>query len=326
MDWRGARIFNIVRNFLASIVNKEFLIFLFFLTVSGLFWLVITMTETYEREFSVPLRLVNVPKDVVVTSDVDEMVKVTIRDKGYVLLAYKYGLAYKPVLIDYRHHAQKDEKGTVTASELQKLIYQRLVKSSRITAMKPDRLVYYYTRGKSKTVPLRLNGKVVAGQSYYVSRIEFSPERVEVYARKSLLDSIRYAFTENMLISNLTDTVVKTVALQKIAGAKFVPSEVKVTIYPDILTENSVEVPVTAVNMPEGKILRTFPSRVKVLFVTGVGNVRNVSASQFRVVADYKVISAHPSEKCSISIARMPQGIRNPRLEISEVDYLIETQ
>ena len=311
---------------MSTIVNKEFLIFLFFLSVSGLFWLVITVTETYEREFSVPLRLVNVPKDIVVTSEVDDTVKVTIRDKGYILLAYKYTLTDDPISIDYKLHAPKDEKSTVSTSELQKLIYQQLSKSSRIISLKPDRLVYYFTRGKSKTVPLRLNGKIVMGQSHYVSRIVFSPERVDVYARKSLLDSIHYAFTENMVISNLTDTIVRTVALKKVLGAKFVPSEVKVTIYPDILTEANVEVPITAVNMPEGKTLRTFPSRVKVLFVTGVGNVRNISANQFRVEADYSDIEAHPSEKCSLSLVAMPQGVRNPRLEISEVDYLIETQ
>lgn len=326
MGRRGARIFSFVRNFLSTIVNKEFLIFLFFLSVSGLFWLVITVTETYEREFSVPLRLVNVPKDIVVTSEVDDTVKVTIRDKGYILLAYKYTLTDDPISIDYKLHAPKDEKSTVSASELQKLIYQQLSKSSRIISLKPDRLVYYFTRGKSKTVPLRLNGKIVMGQSHYVSRIVFSPERVDVYARKSLLDSIHYAFTENMVISNLTDTIVRTVALKKVLGAKFVPSEVKVTIYPDILTEANVEVPITAVNMPKGKTLRTFPSRVKVLFVTGVGNVRNISANQFRVEADYSDIEAHPSEKCSLSLVAMPQGVRNPRLEISEVDYLIETQ
>ena len=326
MGRRGARIFSFVRNFLSTIVNKEFLIFLFFLSVSGLFWLVITVTETYEREFSVPLRLVNVPKDIVVTSEVDDTVKVTIRDKGYILLAYKYTLTDDPISIDYKLHAPKDEKSTVSTSELQKLIYQQLSKSSRIISLKPDRLVYYFTRGKSKTVPLRLNGRIVMGQSHYVSRIVFSPERVDVYARKSLLDSIHYAFTENMVISNLTDTIVRTVTLKKVLGAKFVPSEVKVTIYPDILTEAHVEVPITAVNMPAGKTLRTFPSRVKVLFVTGVGNVRNISANQFRVEADYSDIEAHPSEKCSLSIVGIPQGVRNPRLEISEVDYLIETQ
>ena len=310
MSRKGVRILVVLRNFFFAIVNKEFLIFLFFLFVSGTFWLVMTMTEVYEREYAVPIRLINVPKDVVVTSDVNDTIKVTIRDKGYVLLAYKYSMITQPIAIDYRNHSRSSERGIVASGDLLKLIYKELAKSSRITSMKPDHLVYYYTEGKSKTVPLRLNGKIITGQNYYVSKIEFSPERVEVFARKSLLDSIRTAYTENMVINNLTDTLVQKVAL----------------IYPDILTETTVEVPITAVNMPGGKILRTFPSRVKVMFVTGVGNIRNISASQFRVEANYEDIAAHPSEKCSLSLTRMPQGIRNSRLEISEVDYLIETQ
>lgn len=326
MSRKGVRILVVLRNFFFAIVNKEFLIFLFFLFVSGTFWLMMTMTEVYEREYAVPIRLINVPKDVVVTSDVNDTIKVTIRDKGYVLLAYKYSMITQPIAIDYRNYSRSSERGIVASGDLLKLIYKELAKSSRITSMKPDHLVYYYTEGKSKTVPLRLNGKIITGQNYYVSKIEFSPERVEVFARKSLLDSIRTAYTENMVINNLTDTLVQKVALKKITGAKFVPSEVKVTIYPDILTETTVEVPITAVNMPGGKILRTFPSRVKVMFVTGVGNIRNISASQFRVEANYEDIAAHPSEKCSLSLTRMPQGIRNSRLEISEVDYLIETQ
>ena len=56
MEQTGTRIFRVVRNFLFSIVNKEFLIFLFFLLVSAALWVLTTLTETYEREMAVPLR------------------------------------------------------------------------------------------------------------------------------------------------------------------------------------------------------------------------------------------------------------------------------
>ena len=80
--------FNILRNFLSRIVSKEFLIFLFFLVLSGAFWLVMTLNETYEREFSIPLRIVDVPRNVVITSDPDTVVRFTVRDKGYMIAAY----------------------------------------------------------------------------------------------------------------------------------------------------------------------------------------------------------------------------------------------
>ena len=91
MEQTGTRIFRVVRNFLFSIVNKEFLIFLFFLLVSATFWVLTTLNETYEREIAVPLKLVNVPKGVVITSDMNDTLKVTIRDRGYFLFAYKFG-------------------------------------------------------------------------------------------------------------------------------------------------------------------------------------------------------------------------------------------
>ena len=63
-----------------------------------------------------------------------------------------------------------------------------------------------------------------------------------------------------------------------------VPSEVKVTFCPDVLTEESVEVPIQAVNMPQGKVLRTFPSKVKVIFTTGASMFRSIQAANFNVI------------------------------------------
>ena len=109
-------------------------------------------------------------------------------------------------------------------------------------------------------------------------------------------------------------------------GLKCVPSKVRISIYPDVLTEESVEVPITALNMPEGKVLRTFPARVKVSFTVGASLFRTVTPDKFRVVVDYNELQADPSEKCTLKIASVPHGIRNARTEIQQVDYLLEEQ
>ena len=86
MDKLGGSIKKI-RGFLFTLVNKEFLIFLFFLLLSGIFWLLMTLNETYEMEFKIPVKVVNIPKNVVLTSDETDTAKVTLRDKGLVLLS-----------------------------------------------------------------------------------------------------------------------------------------------------------------------------------------------------------------------------------------------
>ena len=90
---RLKHISSIIRNFLFSSVNKEFLVFLFFLALSGIFWLLMTLNETFENEVKIPVKIVNIPKNVVLTSDEMDTISVVLRDKGLTLLGYQYGRA-----------------------------------------------------------------------------------------------------------------------------------------------------------------------------------------------------------------------------------------
>ena len=175
-------------------------------------------------------------------------------------------------------------------------------------------------------MPVRLTGKIVPGQSYYFSKVKLVPDSIDIYANKGMLDSIKCVYTKPVRLVNITDTVVKEVMLKKTKGVKYIPERVKLNVMTDILTEESFEVPIVAINMPEGKKLRTFPSKVKVKFYVGVSMFRFINAESFKVVADYNELVAAPSDKCNIYLRSVPTGVRNARLEIKQVDYLIEEQ
>lgn len=316
-----------VRNFLFSSANREFLTFFFFLVLSSIFWLMTALNETYEREVSVPAYLVNVPKNVVITSDMEDTVRVTVRDKGFALLAYIYGEGVRPININFQSFVTRQSGyGVVPSQELMKMVNQRFSGASKVVQVKPDRLDFYYNYGQSRQVPVKMAGIVVPGKSFYLARTRFWPETVTVYGSKQTLDSLRYVKTVPINITNFNDTVVKTVALEKIKGVKIVPNIVRIGLYPDILTEETIEVPVTAVNMPEGKVLRSFPQRVTVNFIVGASMFRSISSDQFAVVVDYNELIEHPSDKCNIYLRQCPQGVRNARLQMTQVDYLIEEQ
>lgn len=316
-----------VRNFLFSSANREFLTFFFFLVLSTIFWLMTALNETYEREIGVPAYLVNIPKNVVVTSDMEDTVRVTVRDKGFALLAYTYGEGIRPINVNFQSAITRQSGyGVVSSQELMKMINQRFSGSSKIVQVKPDRLDFYYNYGLSRQVSVKMSGHVVPGKSFYLARTRFWPEKVTVYGSKQALDSLRFVKTVPINITNFNDTVLRTVALETIKGVKIVPNTVRIGLYPDILTEENIEVPITAVNMPEGKVLRTFPQRVTVNFIVGASMFRSISPEQFAVVVDYNEIIDHPSDKCSIHLRETPQGVRNARLKMTQVDYLIEEQ
>lgn len=316
-----------VRNFLFSSANREFLTFFFFLVLSTIFWLMTALNETYEREIGVPAYLVNIPKNVVVTSDMEDTVRVTVRDKGFALLAYTYGEGIRPINVNFQSAITRQSGyGVVSSQELMKMINQRFSGSSKIVQVKPDRLDFHYNYGLSRQVSVKMSGHVVPGKSFYLARTRFWPEKVTVYGSKQALDSLRFVKTVPINITNFNDTVLRTVALETIKGVKIVPNTVRIGLYPDILTEENIEVPITAVNMPEGKVLRTFPQRVTVNFIVGASMFRSISPEQFAVVVDYNEIIDRPSDKCSIHLRETPQGVRNARLKMTHVDYLIEEQ
>lgn len=320
-------IFPIVRNFLFSTVNKEFLIFLFFLALSGVFWLMMTLNETYEKEMRIPVHIVNVPQNVVLTSDSVDTVKVSLSDKGFVLLGYMYGDGLRPLKVNFKNYMRSTGTGSVTAAELQRMMYQQLSASTKITSTKPDRLEYFFNYGLHKRVPLRWSGRVIPEHLYFISHTEYETDSVDIYASQEKLDSINIVYTEPLNYANFRDTLSVRCNLQKMRGVKSVPDNVKITFYTDVLTEASIkDIPIQGINMPEGKVLRTFPSKVTIKFVAGVSLYRTLSAKDFTVVADYKDIASHPSDKCTLHIKKVPQGISRATLDIRQVDYLIEEE
>ena len=320
-------IFRGIGNFLFSSVNREFLIFLFFLLLSGAFWLMMSLNETYEREFDIPVRLVGVPKNAVITGELPDTLHITVRDKGFTLVTYEYGNVLQPVTVRFSTYADEDQgHGIVPNADVVKMVQPQLYGSSKLLSVKPDKLDFYFTYGASKQVPVKFRGKISTAKTYYLAHTEFMPGMVTVYANKQQLDRLKYVEIEPFNYRNLQDTIHQNVKLQKIRGVKMVPNTVRLSVYPDVLTEESVEVPVTAVNMPAGMVLRTFPSKVTVRFTIGASLFRTISPEQFRVVVDYNEIAENPSDKCTLQLRSVPRTVSKAKLEMDKVDYLLEQQ
>jgi len=312
-----------VRNFLFSGLNKEFLIFLFFLALSGAFWLLMTLNETMEREFKIPMRLTGVPRNAVITGELPDTVRVTVRDKGFTLVTYDF----RPLVFRFSNYADEDEgKGVIPLTDVQKQVLSQMYGSSKLLQVKPGAFDFYFTYGTSKKVPVVFRGKITTSKSYYLAHTEFYPSMVTVYANKQQLDKLQTVEIEPFNYRNLQDTIRQAVKIRKIRGVKIVPPTVRLSVYPDVLTEEAIEVPITAINMPPGMVLRTFPSKVTVRFTIGASLFRTIKPNLFKVVVDYEELAANPSDKCTLQLRSVPRSVSKASLEIDRVDYLLEQQ
>lgn len=310
-----------------SLLNKNTLIFCFFLVLSAVFWSMMTLNENYEEELDIPVNLTGVPRNAVMTGDLPDTVHIVVRDKGFTLMAYRFGRVLRPLAVKFSTYADEDKgKGVVPISEIQRQVQQQLYGSSKLVSLKPSDFDFYFTYGASKQVPVVFRGRVKAAKNYYVAHTEFMPSQVTVYANSDKIGQVKYVEIEPYNVQQLQDTVHTTVKLRRVRGLKMVPRQVRLSIYPDVLTEESVDVPVTAVNMPQGMVLRTFPSKVTVRFTVGVSQFRSISPDMFRVVVDYNEIAANPSDKCVLQLRGVPRTVSKAKLTVQTVDYLLEQQ
>ena len=307
-------------------MSKQILIFLFFLVLSGVFWLFLTLNESYEQEIKVIYKIKGIPKNVVLTSHEIDTIRVTIRDKGWVILRYLYN-DYRSVNINYKNYDRGNGSGIASSSEIKRLIAKQLETSTIVNSIKPDRLEFFYNNGERKRVPVRWAGRVIPEQLYFISHVQYMPDSVDIYSSREKLDSIKVIYTEALNYAGFRDTLIVDCKLSHQKDVKVVPENIRIGFYTDVLTEESIDgVPIKAINMPERKVLRTFPPKVKIRFITGVSQFRTLRPEDFIVIADYKEISQHPSEKCNIYLKTVPHGISRATLETKKVDYLIEEE
>ena len=313
-----------IRSFLLSKKSREFLIFLFFVFVSFSFWLLQVLNDDYETELSIPVRMKNVPENVVLTSELPSEIKIGVKDRGTVLVNYLWGQTFYPLTIDFSEYSDKGNQVRIPTTSLMKKVSSQLNQSTKLSVIRPDTLEFIYTKGTAKKIPVRLCGEVSAERQYYISDIHCSPDSVQVYAPKAILDTITAAYTYPVEMKEISDTTRQRVSIAPVKGARFIPDYSDVTLMVDVYAEKTVEVPIVGINFPEDKLLRTFPSKAQIVFQVDLSKFMEVDADDFLVVVDYQELMKSKGVKCKVELKTAPQEVKHIRVNPQETDYIIE--
>ncbi|MBQ7571530.1 MAG: YbbR-like domain-containing protein [Bacteroidaceae bacterium] len=307
----------------------DVLVFLFFLIVSAGFWLLQTLDETFEMEVVVPVELIDVPDEVVVTTPLPEALTVVVKDKGTVLTRY-WRDDVDPILISFPNYDGGAVSGHVRIpqADVLKMVQGRLSSSSKVQTIHPDTLEYFYNHGMNAVVPVQITGEVRTDSRYYLYDVTADPAEVNVFAAAATLDTLTAVQTQPLSVSGLRESGTFEVGLRPIRGAKIEPDRVKVTAKVDFYMENTVEIPLVSLNFPGDRELRTFPSTVKVTYTVGFEHNKEVTRDKFVSVITYEEIldlQEHGIAKIPVRLKSIPEGVANVRIEPAEVDFLVET-
>ena len=307
------------------LLSKDFFVFLNFLLMSAVFWVLTTLNETYETDIEVRLELTDIPGNTVITEPLPDTIKVMVKDKGYYLVKYLYFDKMRVIRLPFHMYTNKQSRGIVPPSDLQKVLRTRFGETCTILAIKADHLDFYYSHGSQKKVPLIYSGTATAKTNFYVMNVKIDPDSVVVMASKNALDTINAVYTEPVDIEDVDNSVTKIVPIARIWGAKTKISQAKVRVVVDRLTERVLNVPITAINLPSNILLKTFPGRVDAQVSVGASMVGRLRPEQFTVTVNAEDLAERSSkDKLKLTIASKPEYVLKAWLTTTAVDYVIE--
>ncbi len=321
------RILRKIKSFFTSERSKQLFIFLFFFFIASGFWLLRTLNESYETTLTIPVRLKNIPTDVVLTENPPSKFKVRVRDKGTVLLNYKIGKSFYPVSVDFPSFATDNSSNSVkvATTEFQQSILNQLAGTTNLLDISPDSISYVYSHGERKKVPVVLQGKIKSSPQYYIADTLIDPDSILVYAPKNILDTISAAYSAPLELIDIKDSTEYKISLLDVAGAKFIPDNVKTSFLVDLYIEKTVTVPLVGIGFPEDKILRTFPTKVNVTFQLGQKQYQTINASDFSIIIPYgELLELESHEKYELKVHTIPEGVQNVRVSPDRIDFIIE--
>lgn len=305
-----------------KVVGRNFLTFCGFVAVAAIFWWVMALNDSVQRNMEVEISINNVPDTVTFINLPPETMHVIVRDRGSHLL--RNGLMHNPVLnIDFADYAEAGHL-RFSRSDLLASLKNTFGATATISSTSLDSISLLYSTGRGRRVPVRVicDATAVSGKTIF-GRILSVPGSVTLYSlNDSDLDTITRVYTQRITVRDLDETKEVEVPLKPIRGVRIIPERVKVSIPVEALVKRQSLIPVNVDNVPAGTTLLLFPSRVKVSYYVPMSQFSEVPNIDLRV--DYHDTNATGESRLPVRIVRFPASIVNPTLSTPTVEYTIQ--
>ncbi len=331
---------NIIHRFL-SIINKDqaklqhrLLVFLFFVGISSFFWLLRTLSDTFTEEINYPVKYTNIPKGKVLIQQPPDHLILRIKANGYTILRSKI-LPKKALKFDVNafiaSESPADSQSVFILTEYARQYMNDELKSLKkdfeIISVLPDTIFFKFTSQVNKYLRVKANitnEKNLLARQYMINgRINIKPSNILISGPASILDTLKNIQTEPIPLTELTDTVEKTYALQKIDLLTYSHRKVRVQIPVDRYTELSLNVPIIRKNIPDSLDLVTFPASVRISYQVALSQGKKVKREFFKPYVDFRSVQPD-NNKLNVQLDALPSFIRSVQMSPKRVEYLIE--
>ena len=303
---------------------KIFLVFLFF---SSLAWFISKLSDNYTGRAVFDLEYRNVPDSLLFSGASKNKVEVKLKASGFTFLGFSFG--NKKVRIDVSKAKQVNHQYVVPKNTYQLQIEKQLPQSMELLSIdEGDDIILELFALYTKKIPVVSKLKIELEQNFMLeSDINIKPDSIIIKGPKEEIDKISNLQTEKKEINNVSNNFSEKLALilpEKLKNIKFSNVDVKVYGTVSRFSEKVIMVPVEVINLPEDFEIKIFPDIVGVLCKAKIDNLKNLKASDFKVVADYNLITKKEQPTIPLEIKIYPEILHAANVMDNEVTYILK--
>ena len=251
-----------------------------------LLWFHVATEKVYEYTKSFPVRISNIPKELILSEEVPEEVQVKIQGKGKELLKLLL-MEKKNLQIDIgdfrvgeKNYSFKPEEIPIPERLDLKVVEILSPKSIKIDL---DRLI-------EKKVPVSSQITILPEEGYLqIGEVSLDPHEVVISGPRRLVRRIKSIQTEKKMPEHVTEPISERINLTLPEGYNLELSFKQVNFFAEIqkaMEKEILNVPVETVNSPKGRKVKVQPDSIKVVIFGGENVVNQVTKDQIKVTID----------------------------------------
>ena len=142
-----------------------------------------------------------------------------------------------------------------------------------------------------------------------------------IYGDSQTISQIQKIYTDSLVITDLRDSVSKTVKLQIPGNVRLSATSAQATWAAEQFTDKSFVLPIRVADMPTTETMHLFPNEVTLVVRVGISHFAQITEEDFNVYCPYP----SPKQKTlPIIVETNNPYITKIRTSVQDVEYIIE--
>ncbi|MDF0705973.1 YbbR-like domain-containing protein [Flagellimonas okinawensis] len=317
-----------VKKVLHGLNKKKVKVFSLFLLCSFLAWFISNLSDTYESRAYFTVNYRNLPDSLLLGKNANNQIEAKLRASGFQFLYYK--IFRSRIDIDVSQVEFNSGRYFLSEDSFKRQMDQQLSQNISLLELDSNTYVVDLYQVDSKKIPVKAVLDLQLQQNYILDgKLQISPDSVEVKGPKNEIDTLESIKTAPLQLANVNSDFSNEVTLvfpKGLDNSIFSNSRATVAGKVSKFSEKVFEVPIQVINIPEGYHVRTFPNAVTILCKATIDRLKEISASDFEIVADYGQLQGSDSRTLFLEVTESPQKVYDVRLEENTVNFVLEQQ